>query len=264
MSQRSVRITIAPMSDPIESLTKAAKQLLEIEQLLGGQFTPSAVNSLPEVKLPARTAAVANLAPGDKSAALDAMNQNEVKTCTLCGLSKTRIQTVFGEGDPNAKLVFVGEGPGQNEDESGRPFCGRAGELLDKMIGAMGMKRSDVFICNVVKCRPPENRNPMSNEVEACWPYLMRQLQIIAPKVIVTMGNPATQKLLQTKKGITGLRGNWQPLPELADSIGGTPVMPTFHPSYLLRNYTPQARSEVWSDLKQVMTVLGLDLPKDK
>jgi uracil-DNA glycosylase family 4 len=185
-----------------------------------------------------------------------------VKTCTLCGLSKTRTQTVFGEGDPNAKLMFIGEGPGKEEDESGLPFCGRAGDLFNKMLGAMGLSRSDVFICNVVKCRPPENRNPMTKEVEACWPYLMRQLQIISPKVIVTMGNPATQKVLQTKKGITGLRGNWQSLPDLGESLGGIPVMPTLHPSYVMRNYTPQARNDVWSDLKQVMTVLGLELPK--
>ncbi|MCP4379290.1 MAG: uracil-DNA glycosylase [bacterium] len=192
------------------------------------------------------------------------MDDNEVKTCTRCRLHKTRTNTVFGEGDPNAKLVFVGEGPGQNEDETGKPFCGRAGDLLTKMIGAMGLTRDDVFICNVVKCRPPQNRNPMSDEVEACWPYLMRQLQIISPKVIVTMGNPATQTLLQTKTGITRLRGNWQELPELADSLGGIPVMPTFHPSYVLRYHTPQVRGDVWSDLKQVMSVLGLKLPESK
>ena len=234
--------------------------------MLGGQFTPAAVNCLPEVQLPgagARGAAPA-LAPGDKAAALSDMDENEVKVCKLCGLSKTRTQTVFGEGDCNAQLVFIGEGPGQNEDETGRPFCGRAGDLLDKMIGAMGLSRDEVFICNVVKCRPPQNRNPMTDEVEACWPYLMRQLQIISPKVIVTMGNPATQKLLQTKMGITGLRGKWQELPDLANSLGGIPVMPTFHPSYVLRNYSPQVRSDVWSDLKQVMSVLGLGLPKDK
>ena len=263
MSQPPVRTTITAMSDPVESLTKAARQLLEIEQLLGGQFIPAAVNSLPEVRhleRPARTPA--NVLPSDKAAALDDMNNNEVKVCTRCRLCKTRTQTVFGEGDPDAALVFVGEGPGQNEDETGRPFCGRAGDLLTKMIGAMGLSRSDVFICNVVKCRPPQNRNPMTDEVEACWPYLMRQLQIISPKVIVTMGNPATQKLLQTRTGITRLRGTWQVLPEFADSPGRIPVMPTFHPAYLLRYYTPQARGEVWSDLKQVMAALGLELPK--
>ena len=265
MSQPPVRTTMTAMSDPIESLTKTARQLLEIEQLLGSQFTPAAVNSLPEVQLPRRAVSgLANMPPSDKAAALDDMNNNEVKVCTRCRLCKTRTQTVFGEGDPNAALVFVGEGPGQNEDETGRPFCGRAGDLLTSMIGAMGLTRDDVFICNVVKCRPPQNRNPMSDEVEACWPYLMRQLQIISPKAIVTMGNPATQKLLQTKTGITRLRGNWQALPEFADSLGGIPVMPTFHPAYLLRYYTPQVRREVWSDLQQVMTVLGLKLPKDK
>ena len=261
----AVRTTMTVMSDPIESLTESARQLLEIEQLLGGQFSPAAVNSLPEVHLPRSSPRGAtHLKPEEKVSTLEAMTENEVKNCKLCGLWKTRTQTVFGEGDPNAKLVFVGEGPGQNEDETGRPFCGRAGELLDKMIGAMGLARSEVFICNVVKCRPPQNRNPMTDEVEACWPYLMRQLQIISPKVIVTMGNPATQKLLQTKRGITGLRGKWQELPDLADSLGGIPVMPTFHPAYLLRNYTPQVRSDVWSDLKQVMKVLGLELPESK
>lgn len=253
------------MSDPVESLTRAARQLLEIEQLLGGHFMPAAVNSLPEVQLPEQPASArTNVAPSDKGAALDDMNDNEVKVCTRCRLSKTRTHTVFGEGDANAVLVFVGEGPGQNEDETGRPFCGRAGDLLTKMIGAMGLTRGDVFICNVVKCRPPQNRNPMSDEVEACWPYLMRQLQIISPKVIVTMGNPATQTLLQTKAGITRLRGTWQVLGEFADSPGKIPVMPTFHPSYVLRYHTPEVRGEVWSDLKQVMAVLGLELPKGK
>jgi uracil-DNA glycosylase len=253
------------MSEPIEALTSAARQLLEIERLLGTEFTPAAVNCLPEVQLPTQAASAAvSLAPGDKAAGLEEMNENEVKVCKLCGLWKTRTQTVFGEGDPNAKLVFVGEGPGKNEDETGRPFCGRAGDLLNKMIGAMGLSREQVFICNVVKCRPPQNRNPMSDEVEACWPYLMRQLQTISPKVIVTMGNPATQKLLQTKRGITGLRGTWQELPDLAESLGGIPVMPTFHPAYVLRNYSPQVRNDVWSDLKQVMSLLGLKLPASK
>jgi len=265
LSQSPIRTTMTAMSDPVESLTKAARQLLEIEQLLGGEFIPASANSLPEVQLPKRQArGLANVAPSDKAAALDDMNNDEVKVCTKCRLCKTRTQTVFGEGDANAALVFVGEGPGQNEDETGRPFCGRAGDLLTSMIGAMGLTRDDVFICNVVKCRPPQNRNPMSDEVEACWPYLMRQLQIISPKAIVTMGNPATQKLLQTKTGITRLRGNWQALPEFADSLGGIPVMPTFHPAYLLRYYTPQVRGEVWSDLQQVMAALDLKLPKGK
>lgn len=265
MSQPPLRTTMTAMSDPIESLTNTARQLLEIDQLLGGQFIPSAVNSLPEVKPPGQPVrSPANVTPSDKGAALDDMNNNEVKICTRCRLSKTRNNTVFGEGDPDAALVFVGEGPGQNEDQTGRPFCGRAGDLLTKMIEAMGLTRSDVFICNVVKCRPPQNRNPMSDEVEACWPYLMRQLQIISPKAIVTMGNPATQKLLQTRTGITRLRGTWQSLPAFADSLGGIPVMPTFHPAYLLRYYTPKVRREVWSDLQQVMEVLGLELPGGK
>jgi len=253
------------MSDPIESLTDAARQLLEIEQLLGGQFMPTGANRLPEIQVSRQPpAGGAGMSPDRKAAALADMDDNEVKVCTRCRLCKTRTQTVFGEGSPDARLAFVGEGPGQNEDETGRPFCGRAGDLLTNMIRAMGLTREKVFICNVVKCRPPQNRSPMTDEVEACWPYLMRQLQIIAPEVIVTMGNPATQTLLQTRTGITRLRGTWQELPALAPGLEGIPVMPTFHPAYVLRAYNRKTRGEVWSDLQKVMSALGLELPDEK
>ncbi|MCK5113932.1 MAG: uracil-DNA glycosylase, partial [Phycisphaerae bacterium] len=187
---------------------------------------------------------------------------DEVKTCQKCELCKTRTNTVFGEVNPNADLVFVGEGPGADEDASGRPFVGRAGDLLTKMIAAMGLSRSDVFICNMVKCRPPGNRTPLPEEVAACWDYLVRQLQIIRPKVIVTLGNPATKGLLSTNVGITKMRGVWAQLPDIGPGLGGIPVMPTFHPAYVLRNYSVNTRGLVWSDLQSVMEHLGLKIPQ--
>jgi DNA polymerase len=254
------------MDESLEHLTDAARQLLAIEQLLGGPFVPARQADLPEPEVPDpadRTvgAAPPELAEADKAGVLEAMDRDEVQGCTLCGLCRTRTQTVFGEGDPCAELVFVGEAPGQEEDLSGRPFVGKAGQLLTKMIGAMGLTRERVFICNVLKCRPPNNRPPAPQEVSACWDYLLRQLQTIRPKAIVTLGNPATKALLQTKTGITRLRGTWQRLGPLARGLEDIPVMPTFHPSYVLRQYTPQVRGQVWSDLQQVMALLGLPLP---
>jgi DNA polymerase len=197
----------------------------------------------------------------EKAEVLAAMEADEVRVCRKCPLCESRTNTVFGETNPDADVVFVGEGPGQDEDLSGRPFVGRAGQLLDKMIAAMGLSRRDVFICNVVKCRPPNNRTPSPEEVAACWGYLVRQLQVIAPKCIVTLGNPATKALLNTRTGITRMRGTWVALGEIGEGLTGTPVMPTFHPAYVLRQYTPENRRKVWSDLQQVMDLLGLDTP---
>jgi DNA polymerase len=205
--------------------------------------------------------ALPQLSPEEKAAALAEMDETEVKGCTKCALCKGRTNTVFGEVNADADLVFVGEGPGADEDASGRPFVGRAGELLTKMIIAMGLSRDDVFICNMVKCRPPGNRAPAPEEVQACWDYLIRQLQTIQPKVIVTLGNPATQNLLQTRTGITKLRGQFQQLPDIGAGLAGIAVMPTFHPAYVLRQYTPDNRRKVWSDLQQVMGALGMAAP---
>lgn len=254
-------------------MIEAARQLLAIEQLLGNtDFMSRRGEALPEL-VPAAASAEASaeasageggeaMSVEDKAAALEAMDVGEVRRCTKCGLSRTRTNTVFGEGSPDAELVFVGEGPGADEDASGRPFVGRAGELLTKMITAMGLSRQDVFICNVVKCRPPGNRAPSAEEASACWGYLVRQLGIIRPKVVVTLGNPATKALLDTKVGITKLRGQWQTLPAIGQGLEGTAVMPTFHPAYVLRQYTPENRGKVWSDLQTVMGMLGLSLPK--
>ncbi len=250
--------------DPRNELTAAARQLLAIEEFLGGPFVPARGDGLPEIELggpSASTAVGASMSPEEKARALAVIDADEVKGCTKCALCKGRTNTVFGEGDTAASLVFVGEGPGADEDASGRPFVGRAGELLAKMIKAMGLSREQVFICNMVKCRPPGNRAPAPEEVKACWGYLARQLQIISPKVIVTLGNPATQGLLDTRTGITKLRGNFQELPDIGEGLAGITVMPTFHPAYVLRQYTPENRGKVWSDLQQVMGALGLELP---
>ena len=164
--------------------------------------------------------------------------------CALCRLSEQRKMVVFGEGDPDAGVMFVGEGPGAEEDRTGRPFVGQAGKLLDRMIFAMGFDREQVYIANVVKCRPPGNRDPKEDEVAACAAYLERQIDLIKPKVIVALGKPASRRLTGTNKPMGALRGRWS-------SYRGVPLMPTFHSAYLLRN--PKAKSEVWEDLKLVM-----------
>lgn len=196
------------------------------------------------------------LAPDEKRKRLIALDNNEVRGCTRCRLCETRTKTVFGEGDPDAKIFFIGEGPGENEDLKGRPFVGRAGELLDKMIAGMGLKREQVFIANIVKCRPPDNRVPMPDEVATCTPYLERQLEIIRPRVIVTLGLPALKYMMNDAKLTMGRsRGNWR-------EWRGIKLMPTFHPAYVLRQYTDETRAAVWSDLKQVLAELGLPIPK--
>jgi DNA polymerase len=171
--------------------------------------------------------------------------REDLGDCERCGLSGERQNIVFGEGSPRAKVVFVGEGPGAEEDRTGRPFVGRAGELLDKMIASVGWRREDVYICNVVKCRPPGNRDPQNEEVAACRRFLERQLRSIRPRVIVTLGKPASSTLLGRPVAITKTRGLWQ-------EWEGIPLMPTYHPAYLLRSYTRETRQAVWDDLRAV------------
>ena len=175
--------------------------------------------------------------------------REDLGECTRCRLHKQRNKIVFGAGNPHAELVFVGEGPGHDEDVQGLPFVGRAGKLLTQMIEAMGLQRQDVYICNVVKCRPPENRTPEKDEVETCSPFLLRQLDAISPKVIVCLGSVAAQTLLETNRGISHFRGEWL-------EFRGRKLMATYHPAYLLRN--PSAKGEVWKDLQKVMAELGL------
>lgn len=179
---------------------------------------------------------------------LDALKK-EVAKCARCGLAKTRLNVVFGSGSPKASLVFVGEAPGEEEDRQGLPFVGRAGQLLTKIIEAMGLRREDVYIANILKCRPPNNRAPLPDEIVACADNVRRQLEIINPKVICTLGKFASQTLLNTDTPISALRGNFY-------EYNGIKVMPTFHPAYLLRN--PPDKKLVWSDMKKIMKELRI------
>ena len=188
------------------------------------------------------------LAPEEVRRRLDVLAAT-VSGCTRCALHAGRTQTVFARGSGVSGLCFVGEGPGADEDAQGYPFVGKAGQLLDRMIVAMGFARDDVYVCNIVKCRPPDNRKPEPEEMAACMPYLKEQLELLAPQVIVALGATAVQGLFGTTEGITRMRGRWK-------LYGGrTPVMPTFHPAYLLR--TPAAKREVWDDLQAVLRQMG-------
>lgn len=169
--------------------------------------------------------------------------------CTRCKLHPHRNRIVFGVGNPKAELVFVGEAPGADEDAQGEPFVGRAGQLLTKIIEAMGLSREQVYICNILKCRPPSNRTPEADEVLACSPFLLKQLQAIGPRFICALGGPATQTLLQTKEPISKLRGKFY-------DFHGIPLLATFHPAYLLRN--PHEKKTVWEDMKLLMRHMGL------
>jgi len=173
--------------------------------------------------------------------------EKKAAACTLCRLHKSRSKPVFGDGSVKAELMFIGEGPGKDEDEQGIPFVGKAGQLLDKMIDAMQFTRREVYIANIVKCRPPENRAPMDDEAEQCLPYLLRQVEIIQPKVIVLLGAVPLKYVLGLE-GITKIRGNWK-------EFKGIRVMPTLHPAYLLRK--PEAKKDAWDDLQKVMVVFG-------
>jgi len=233
--------SFAPSHEAIPQLPSAAQHLSQSE--LSDPVQPPAATLSGEI-----------IGTSEKMARLSQMDTAEVRGCVRCRLCETRTQTVFGEGDPDAKIFFVGEGPGENEDLQGRPFVGRAGELLNKMIAGMGLRREQVYIANIVKCRPPENRQPAPDEVETCTPYLVRQLEIIRPRVIVTLGLPAAKYMLESRLTMGKLRGQWY-------NWRGIKLMPTFHPAYLLRSYTEENRAAVWSDLKQVMAEVGLPIP---
>jgi len=179
--------------------------------------------------------------------------REELGECTRCLLHQTRRTIVFGEGNPRARLMFVGEGPGADEDRQGRPFVGKAGQLLTRMIEAMHLDRAEVYIANVVKCRPPGNRNPLREEMDVCFPFLEAQIAAIGPQVIVALGKIAASALLGSNEPISRLRGRFH-------DRRGVPVMPTYHPSFLLRNETDRRyKGEAWGDLQQVMTLLGIE-----
>lgn len=217
---------------------RAARQQLQTCLLMGVDFIPRFAQPVDE----------------HGQAALDALRRRHDEECPHCSVATGHTRMVFGEGRADADLMFVGEAPGEQEDRTGRPFVGRAGQKLDEIIAAMGLRREDVYIANVLKSRPPNNRTPTLDEVAGCAPYLVEQIRIIQPKVIVTLGGPATKLLLETKEGITRLRGSWA---VFDDGTREIPVMPTFHPAYLLRNYTRETRARVWSDMQAVMARLA-------
>lgn len=245
----------------MEQIRVSLRQQFLSDRLLG-------VTSLPVTIPPRRlTTGGPRMAPRSVDAAANAerlrvLDETQVKGCRKCGLCETRTQTVFGQGSPAARLVFVGEAPGFEEDKQGLAFVGPAGQLLTRMIAAMGLSRDDVFICNVVKCRPPENRTPHADEILACNPYLQEQLSIIRPEVIVALGAPATKTLLNTAESIGRLRGRFHEY-AVDGVLGEGPtisVMPTYHPAYLLRS--PEEKGKVWADLQMVMARLGLKPPQ--
>jgi uracil-DNA glycosylase family 4 len=231
--------------DPRVDLIEHLKYLREIgvREIRGGgrpaQVAPRRSQDPPRANAPAS----ARGAPS-KSDALSALREVEIGDCRRCRLCEKRTNIVFGAGSPEARLMFVGEGPGHDEDLKGVPFVGRAGQLLTDIIGAMKLSREQVYIANVVKCRPPENRTPQPDEIEACRGFLERQIDIIAPSVIVCLGAVAVSALLGASGGITKIRGAFR-------EFRGIPVMPTFHPAYLLRS--PDKKREVWQDMQQVM-----------
>jgi uracil-DNA glycosylase len=235
-------------------ISKAVRQHIEMEDFFTGGFTTRAKTSEPKLQQRDNAASANAVAELEKIA-------NEVRQCHKCDLGSLRTNAVPGEGNPKARILFVGEGPGADEDAQGRPFVGRAGKLLDKIITACGLKRSDVFIANIVKCRPPENREPRANEIINCFPYLQKQIEIINPDVIVALGAPAARTLLNTNKSIGQLRGQFY---EYYAGLGSTPIklMPTYHTAYLLRNYSEENRRRVWDDMKKVLAELGLPIPE--
>ncbi len=265
----------------MDDLRSALRTRFEADAILGARaipvalqraaavHAPSAPSSAPSPAAPAGPVRIHTIddsaALADRVRTLETIDNTRVKPCIRCGLCKTRTKTVFGQGSPAARIVFVGEAPGADEDRTGLAFVGRAGELLTAMIEkGMGLKRDDVFICNVLKCRPPDNRTPASDEIAACSPYLFEQLQIIQPDVIVALGGPAAQTLLNTRDGITRLRGRFHDFFISGSSMIGepTPLMPTFHPAYLLRS--PGEKGKAWEDLKMVLTRLDLPIPQRK
>ncbi len=235
-------------------INKVVRQHLEMEQFFTG-FTPKGKTNPPEPQEQDDGAAAA-----EAQKQLEKINE-EVGRCRKCELGSLRTNAVPGEGNPNARIMFVGEGPGADEDAQGRPFVGRAGQLLDKVITAMGLKRSDVFIGNILKCRPPENRDPRADEIINCLPYLQRQIEIINPEIIVALGAHAARTLLNTTKSIGELRGQFH---EYYAGLGRPPIklMATYHTAYLLRNYSPENRKRVWEDMKKVLAELGLPTPE--
>jgi len=223
------------MTDPAIKRRVELEKMMGVDVLVKGQAPKGAVPDLDAVK-----AELADI-------------EAQVKRCTKCRLHEERTQGVFARGRADAALMFIGEGPGADEDRLGEPFVGRAGKLLDKMVAAMGLARDEAYITNIVKSRPPGNREPRADEIEACWPYLERQIELIRPKVICPLGRPATNTLLGLDMAMGEMRGRWF-------SYGDIPVLPTYHPAYLLRS--PSQKRKSWEDLKKIVLALhGVEPP---
>jgi DNA polymerase len=238
---------------PNPDVKKVIRQHCELNEYLAGDFAVKGTRTAERKKAD-------DQAKTQISAELEKI-ADEVRKCCKCGLGSTRKNAVPGEGNPLAKIVFVGEAPGGDEDEQGRPFVGRAGQLLNDIIGAMGLKREDVFICNILKCRPPDNRDPRPEEIIKCLPYLTRQLELINPEIIVALGAHAARTLLNTEETIGHLRGTFHEY-RPTDEAKPIKLMPTYHPAYLLRNYSQDNRRRVWEDMKKVMAELNLPTPE--
>lgn len=235
-------------------INKAVHQHAEMDEFFTGSFALK--GKAEPMQLPPKPDR-ADLAEKEKE--LEKIAE-ETRNCYKCPLGSLRTNAVPGEGNQSARILFVGEGPGADEDAQGRPFVGRAGQLLDKIIAGCGLKRSDVWIGNILKCRPPDNRDPRPDEIINCFPYLQRQIEIINPEIIVALGAPAARTLLNTNKTIGQLRGQFD---EYYAGLGRPPIklMATYHPAYLLRNYSHENRKRVWEDMKKVLTELGLPIP---
>ncbi len=251
------------MASQANDIRASLRQQFETDQLLGLREVPIAKDVTAALGRGAPAASGTRTAASEEQQTqLRALDESQVVDCKKCQLCETRTRTVFGQGNANARLVFVGEAPGYEEDQKGLAFVGRAGQLLGKMIVAMGLSREEVFICNVLKCRPPNNRTPASDEIAACSPYLFEQLQIIQPEIVCALGAPAAQTLLGTKEAIGRLRGRFHDFytsgaPTIGDCV---PLMPTYHPAYLLRS--PGEKKKTWADLQLIMAKLGLAAPK--
>ncbi len=231
-------------------LKKVLQQQLEVDEFFAGDFGLKG-KSAPELVE----------SPGDAQTGKSLKElADEINKCCKCGLGETRTHGVPGEGNPDARIVFVGEAPGADENAQGRPFVGRSGKLLTKIINAMGLERKDVFICNILKCRPPGNRDPKPEEIVQCEPYLNAQLALIRPEIIIALGAHAAKTLLQTTQAIGRLRGRFH---DYYFSPDEEPVklMATYHPSYLLRSYSPDNRRRVWEDMQKVLAELGMEVP---
>jgi uracil-DNA glycosylase len=238
-------------------MTTEERELIASLKCYLEELRESGVDALPfaaQGSATTHTAATGGIAAAGAGETLEEISA-ELGECGRCQLGRTRTNLVFGVGNPHARIVFVGEAPGRDEDLQGEPFVGEAGKLLTRIIQAMGFERGDVYICNVLKCRPPGNRDPLPEEVESCGSFMLRQIMVIKPDVVVALGKFAAQTLLQTKDIISRLRGSFH-------DYHGIPLMPTFHPSALLRD--PAKKREVWEDMQQVMKLLGKEAPQNK